>query len=71
MAREALEMRLTRKGRHEVTLGVDADPRNIGELRQVLTGWLDGEGWDVGRWGEFEATVFAAGSSRRVARVRP
>ena len=71
MAGQALELRITRKGRHEATLEVSADPANPSELRQILTGWLGGNGWDRGRWPEFEATVFAAGTSKRLARVRP
>jgi len=71
MSRRALEFRITRKGRHEATLEVEADPANPAELRQVLTGWLTGNGWDRGRWAEFEAVAFAAGTSTRVARVRP
>lgn len=71
MASQALELRITRKGRHEATLEVSADPANPAEVRQILTGWLEGNGWGRGRWAEFEAEAFAAGTSRRLARVRP
>lgn len=67
---QPLEFRITRKGRHEATLEVVADPANPAELREVLRNWLTGNGWSRGRWGEFEAEAFAAGTSKRLARVR-
>src|SRR5262249_58877629 len=63
MARQALEFRITRKGRHEATIEVEADPANPGELRQILTAWLEGERWHPGRWREFEAVAFEAGGA--------
>lgn len=71
MAGQPLECRITRKGRHEATVEVSADPANPAELRQILTAWLAGNGWDRGRWGEFEMVAFAAGTSRRMGKVRP
>jgi hypothetical protein len=70
MTEMRLELVIRRKGRKEDTLAVTADPANPEALRLILTGWLDGEGWAKGRWGEFEMEVFAAGTSKRLARVR-
>jgi len=70
MAGRPLELRITRKGRHEATIEANADPANPGELRQILTAWLEGNRWHPGRWGEFEMTAFEAGTSKRAGKVR-
>ena len=71
MAKRALECRITRGSQHQATLEVEADPGNPAELRQILAGWLEGNKWDRGLWAQFEMTVFAAGASTRLARVKP
>lgn len=68
--KQPLELYITRKGRRESVLQVTADPADSGALRDILVTWLEGGGWARGHWPGFEMTVFAAGSSRRLARVR-
>ena len=65
-----LEVTIYRKNRRQVVLDVDADPRNPSQIREVLTDWLAGEGWDKGRWGEFTAEARAQGSGKVLATVR-
>lgn len=70
MAKRALELRIERKGRREDTLEVTADPDDTAALRDYLRGWLEGNKWDRGLWGQFELVAFAAGSWKKLARVR-
>jgi hypothetical protein len=70
MSKRALECRIARGSQHQATLEVDADPANPADLRQILVQWLEGNKWDRGRWREFDMTVFAGGTSKRLARVR-
>lgn len=62
---------ILRKNRRQVVLDVTADPSNPGEMRDILTGWLQADGWDKGRWPEFTAEARAQGSGKVLARVRP
>lgn len=66
----ALEVTILRKNRQQETLSVDADPDDSDELARVLAGWLEGNGWHEGRWGEFSAEVRHRGGLRVIARVR-
>lgn len=68
MSRRALELVVTRNGRHEATFEVSDDPDDARAMRDQLTGWLRSNKWDPGRWGEFEMTAFAAGTSKRLAK---
>ena len=70
MPRRDLELDIYRKGRHEDTLAVFADPDSKRELRDALVSWLEGHKWSPGRWGEFEAEVRAAGRGKVLATVR-
>jgi hypothetical protein len=71
MAKRALELRIERKGRRQDTLEITADPADTIGLRRLLTDWLEGEGWDRGLWPQFSMTIFAAGSWKKLGRVKP
>lgn len=62
MAKQSLELTILRKGRREAVISVVADPDDVPALRDSLQGWLAGNGWSRGRWGEFEAEVRRADS---------
>ena len=66
-----LEITIYKKNRRQAVLDVTADPKNPSQIREVLTDYLSGEGWDKGRWGEFEAEARAQGSGKVLAKVRP
>lgn len=70
MAKRALDLEIRRKGRRETALVTEADPADFSGLRDHLRGWLEGEGWDEGRWREFEMVVRPAGEGKVLARVR-
>ena len=70
MATRALDLEVLRKNRREDRLKVEADPADTGRLRDYLRGWLESEGWDEGRWGEFTLVVRPAGEGKVLAKVR-
>ena len=65
-----LDFTVLHRTRHEQTLSIDADPGDTPALERVLAGWLEGNGWHKGRWGEFSAEVRHRDGIRVVARVR-
>ena len=70
MTTQPLDIEIRRKGRREASFKATADPAVPKELRDILTGWLAGNGWDKGRWGEFQLTAFADGTWKKLATVR-
>jgi hypothetical protein len=58
----ALDIEVIRNGR---PFGTDYDA-----LRDALRGWLRGNKWDEGLWGQFEANVRYAGEGKIRAVVR-
>ena len=70
MPRRDLELDIYRKGRHEDTIAVFADPDSKRELRDALVSWLEGHKWSPGRWVEFEAIARDAGKWKKLAKVR-
>ena len=70
MAKRALDLEICRKGRHQADLQTEADPENFSILRDHLKGWLSGNKWGEGRWGEFELIARPAGEGKVLARVR-
>lgn len=70
MPKRDLELEILRKGRHEDTIDAYADPASKSELRDYLTGWLEGHKWSKGRWDEFELIARDAGTWRQLAKVR-
>ena len=70
MPKRALDLEILRKGRREDVIEAEADPTNFSVLRDHLTGWLEGNGWDEGRWREFELAARHAGEGKVRARVR-
>jgi hypothetical protein len=57
MPERNLELEVLHRSRHEDYLHVFADPDSNRSMREYLTGWLSANGWDRGRWGEFELAV--------------
>ena len=70
MPKRPLDLEILRKNRREAVLSVDADPADARGLGDTLRGWLDGNGWDEGRWREFELVARPAGEGKILARVR-
>jgi len=70
MAKQSLELTILRKGRREAVISVVADPDDVPALRDSLQGWLAGNGWSRGRWGEFEAEVRRSGENKVLKKVR-
>ena len=70
MPRRDLELEILRRGRHEDSIAVFADPDSKRELREALVSWLEGHKWSRGRWSEFEAVARDAGTWRQLAKVR-
>ena len=70
MAARDLEITILRRGKREDVLDLNADPDNIPGMQAVLKGWLEGNRWHAGRWGEFSAEIRYAGESKVRARVR-
>jgi hypothetical protein len=70
MPKRPLDLEILRKNRREAVLETEADPANYSVLEDHLKGWLSGDGWDGGRWGEFEMIVRPAGEGKILARVR-
>lgn len=65
-----LDLEVMRGNRHEDRLSVTADPENPAALREILTGWLEGNKWGRGRWHEFNMLVRYAGENKVRAKVR-
>jgi hypothetical protein len=57
VAKRDLDLEVRRKGRTQEELTVHADPNNIADLRDVLTGWLEGNKWHPGLWDQFDLVV--------------
>lgn len=70
MTSQPLDLEILRKNRHEDYITADADPANPAELEKILKGWLSGNKWDKGRWGEFEMLVRRAGEGKVRLKVR-
>ena len=70
MPKRDLELEILRKGRHEDAIDAFADPDSKSELRDYLTGWLEGHKWSRGRWDEFELIARDAGTWKKLAKVR-
>ena len=70
MTTQALDIEIHRKNRREAKFKATADPAVPKELRDILTGWLAGNKWDKGLWGQFELTAFADGTWKKLATVR-
>jgi hypothetical protein len=70
MSPQPLDIVINRRGRKEAELQLHADPDDYEALSTFLRDWLEGNHWHPGRWGEFEAVVFKAGSWDRLATVR-
>jgi hypothetical protein len=70
MPKRPLDLEILRKGRREAVLSVEAEPADARALGDALRGWLAGNGWDEGRWREFELIARPAGEGRALARVR-
>lgn len=70
MPERNLELTVLRRGRKEDTLDLFADPADISALQKVLKGWLQANGWDKGRWPEFELEARHAGEGKVRAKVR-
>lgn len=70
MPKRPLDLEILRKNRREAVVQAEADPTNHSVLRDHLKGWLTGNGWDEGRWGEFEMIARPAGEGKILARVR-
>jgi hypothetical protein len=70
MPKRNLSLTIARKGRAEDVIDLFADPDDVGTLRDALTGWLAGNKWHPGRWGEFEAIVRYDGEGKVRRRVR-
>jgi hypothetical protein len=71
MAKQELEVEVRRRGRSADEFTVDADPANVGELRDVLRGWLEGNKWHPQLWDQFDLLVRLAGESKIQRTVRP
>jgi hypothetical protein len=70
MPKRNLNLTITRKGRTEDTLDLFADPDDVAALTKALTGWLEGNGWSQGRYGEFELDVRFDGEGKVRRTVR-
>ena len=70
MPKRPLDLEILRKNRREAVIETEADPTNYSVLRDHLKGWLEGNGWDRGRWGEFELVARYAGEGKVRATVR-
>lgn len=70
MTARNLELEILRRGRHADDIDLHADPDDVGTLKDTLTGWLEGNGWAKGRWGEFELLVRHAGEYKVRRKVR-
>lgn len=68
--KRALEVEVQRKGRHEVTYELTADPDDTVALRAFLKDWLESNKWDLGHWGKFELVVRHAGEYKVRKRIR-
>ena len=70
MTARNLELEILRRGRHADDIDLHADPDDVAALKATLTGWLEGNGWAKGRWGEFELLVRFAGEYKVRRKVR-
>jgi hypothetical protein len=50
--------------RHAGTFEAEADPDDVGILRDALTGWLESNGWKPPTWGRFSLLVRHQGEYR-------
>jgi hypothetical protein len=66
----ALDLEVRRRNRREDTIQVTGNPGDHAWLQKQLRGWLKGNGWAVGRWGEFEMIARPAGQGKNLAKVR-
>lgn len=71
MPERALDVEVIRNGRpFGARFGITEDPADYDALRDALRGWLRGNKWDEGLWGQFEANVRYAGEGKIRAVVR-
>lgn len=70
MTARALDLEVLRKGRPADRLQAHGDPEDYGWLKERLRGWLEANGWDKSRWGQFEIVARDAGKSKQLAKVR-
>lgn len=65
-----LELEVLHRSRHEDYLHVFADPDSNRSMGTFLRDWLRANGWDQGRWAEFELLVRHEGERMVRKRVR-
>lgn len=53
MSKRALELEIMKGSAPVDTIDAEADPGDVGTLRDALTGWLEAEGWKKPTWGQF------------------
>ena len=70
MPKRALELEVMMGSRHAGVFEAEADPDDVGTLRDALTGWLESNGWKPPTWGRFELLVRRQGQYKILKRVR-
>jgi hypothetical protein len=70
MPKRDLDIAILRGNRQHDRFDVRADVADMGGLQGILTGWLEGNGWDKKLWPEFTAEVRHAGEGKVRRTVR-